>query len=221
MRRQLHRTVEQARVVAAAAESLPLRSRSLDAVTVAQAFHWFRHDDALAEFARVVRPGGAVALVWNVDDPVLDAGPVAPASGPAPAGARGTDRPDAGSRGTAPPADGSRGTGPVGAGLSAEIRRVCDRYEQLRPRPPMRWRAALDRAPGWGTVGEVRLDGSERLDVDKLVDRVASRSFALLLDPADRAELLGEVRALADAEADSGGAVTLPTVTVMFWRRRT
>jgi SAM-dependent methyltransferase len=37
----------------------------VDLVTVAQAFHWFDVACARAEFRRVLRPGGAVALVWN------------------------------------------------------------------------------------------------------------------------------------------------------------
>ena len=51
--------------VAAAAEHLPVRSRSVDAVVCGQSFHWFDHDTALLEAARVLRPGGVIALVWN------------------------------------------------------------------------------------------------------------------------------------------------------------
>ncbi len=44
-------------MVAATGEALPLANRSVDAVTVAQAFHWFDARRALAEIARVLRPG--------------------------------------------------------------------------------------------------------------------------------------------------------------------
>ncbi len=52
----------------AGAESLPLRDRSVDVVVAAQAFHWFDLDVALPEIARVLRPGGQLALVWNQRD---------------------------------------------------------------------------------------------------------------------------------------------------------
>ncbi|HEX8802631.1 MAG TPA: class I SAM-dependent methyltransferase, partial [Acidimicrobiales bacterium] len=50
------------------AENLPLPDGSVDAVTVAQAFHWFDPPVALAEMRRVLRPGGHLFLVWNVRD---------------------------------------------------------------------------------------------------------------------------------------------------------
>jgi ubiquinone/menaquinone biosynthesis C-methylase UbiE len=56
------------RHVVAAAEHIPLRSRSVDLVVCAQSFHWFDHDRALLEIARVLRPGGSLALVWNTYD---------------------------------------------------------------------------------------------------------------------------------------------------------
>lgn len=52
----------------AVGERLPFRAGSLDAVTVAQAFHWFRPEPALVELHRVLRSGGGLALLWNVRD---------------------------------------------------------------------------------------------------------------------------------------------------------
>jgi SAM-dependent methyltransferase len=47
------------------AEATGLPEASVDLVTAAQAFHWFDPVAARAEFARILRPGGNVALVWN------------------------------------------------------------------------------------------------------------------------------------------------------------
>jgi SAM-dependent methyltransferase len=53
-------------VLAGTAEDLPLAHGSADVVTVAQAWHWVDPDEATREIARVLRPGGALALVWNI-----------------------------------------------------------------------------------------------------------------------------------------------------------
>lgn len=52
----------------ATAEQLPVPSRSVDIVVAAESFHHLDHDRALAEVARVLRPGGTFALVWNFRD---------------------------------------------------------------------------------------------------------------------------------------------------------
>jgi SAM-dependent methyltransferase len=50
------------------AEDIPLPDASVDAVLVGQAFHWFHPERAAAEIARVLRPGGVLAALWNADD---------------------------------------------------------------------------------------------------------------------------------------------------------
>jgi SAM-dependent methyltransferase len=86
-----------ARALDGTAEGMPLAGASADAATVAQAFHWFDGDRALAELHRVLRSGGGLGLVWNrrvLDDPVQAAlhELMAPFRGDAPAHAARTWR---------------------------------------------------------------------------------------------------------------------------------
>jgi SAM-dependent methyltransferase len=53
------------RSVDGTAEATTLAGASVDVVLAAQAFHWFDKGRARAEFARILRPGGWVVLVWN------------------------------------------------------------------------------------------------------------------------------------------------------------
>ena len=53
------------RVLAGTAERMPLPDASADAVFVGDAFHWFDGSAAVGELARVLRPRGVVALLWN------------------------------------------------------------------------------------------------------------------------------------------------------------
>jgi SAM-dependent methyltransferase len=68
---QLRSRVPAARTAVATAERIPVASFSADVVVCAQAFHWFDHEVALPEIARVLRPGGALALVWNARDEAI------------------------------------------------------------------------------------------------------------------------------------------------------
>ena len=72
MRDVLRRVLPTVPVAAATAEALPFGAGSVDAVCIAQAFHWFDAARAFAELARVVRPGGRVGLLWNARDRAVD-----------------------------------------------------------------------------------------------------------------------------------------------------
>jgi ubiquinone/menaquinone biosynthesis C-methylase UbiE len=68
MREQLRQAVPTAEVLDGTAEALPLEDGSVDAVTVAQGFHWFDAASALAEIRRVLVPEGHLFLLWNARD---------------------------------------------------------------------------------------------------------------------------------------------------------
>ncbi len=68
MRAKLLEAAPGVEIVGGTAESIDLPAGSVDAIVVAQAFHWFDAIRALSEMHRVLRPGGRVALAWNRRD---------------------------------------------------------------------------------------------------------------------------------------------------------
>lgn len=73
MLRLLVKLCPQAEAIAGTGQEIPLPNASVDAVFAAQAFHWFDDERAVAEIVRVLRPAGALVLMWN-----LPAGPTKP-----------------------------------------------------------------------------------------------------------------------------------------------
>ncbi len=72
MREKLRQAVPGIRALEGTGERIPLPDRSVDAVLVAQAWHWVDPARAVPEVARVLRPGGQLGLLWNIRDERAD-----------------------------------------------------------------------------------------------------------------------------------------------------
>ncbi|MCX7522664.1 class I SAM-dependent methyltransferase [Microbacterium sp. STN6] len=72
MRARLTAALPAVTALAGAAESIPLPDASVDAVLVAQAWHWVDTRLAVPEVARVLKPSGTLSLVWNIRDESVD-----------------------------------------------------------------------------------------------------------------------------------------------------
>lgn len=72
MRAKLVAALPDVRAMDGSAEEMPFEDHSVAAVVVAQAFHWFKHDEALSEIHRVLRSHGRLGIVWNVRDERVD-----------------------------------------------------------------------------------------------------------------------------------------------------
>lgn len=51
--------------ISGSAEETSLNSKSVDLITVAQAFHWFDKEKCLLEFKRIIKNNGKVFIVWD------------------------------------------------------------------------------------------------------------------------------------------------------------
>jgi SAM-dependent methyltransferase len=68
LRTKLHVVLPDVAVLGGLAEAIPLGDRSLDAAVAGQSFQWFDGPCAVPELHRVLRPGGALAVVWIDSD---------------------------------------------------------------------------------------------------------------------------------------------------------
>ena len=62
----LEEVVPGAEPLRGSAEAIPAADRELDAVFSAEAFHWFASDESAAEIVRVLKPHGALVILWNI-----------------------------------------------------------------------------------------------------------------------------------------------------------
>jgi SAM-dependent methyltransferase len=90
---ELRRRLPGVEALAGSAEALPLPDGSVDAVLAGHSMHWFEMGAAGPEIARVLRPGGVFAGLWNVlDTRVAWVAELARIAGPAAIGRRDTLR---------------------------------------------------------------------------------------------------------------------------------
>lgn len=68
MRETLAAQLPGVRALGGTAEEIPLPDASVDAIAVAQAWHWVDESRAVPEAARVLRLGGTLGLIWNIRD---------------------------------------------------------------------------------------------------------------------------------------------------------
>ena len=74
MRAVLEEIVPGAESSAGSAEAIPVADGEVDAAFSGEAFHWFASPETVTELERVLRPGGALAIFWNIfleDSPAL------------------------------------------------------------------------------------------------------------------------------------------------------
>lgn len=62
---ELRKVYPKFRPIAGSAEDTTLDSRSIDLITIAQAFHWFDVGKSRQEFQRILKPNGSVLILWN------------------------------------------------------------------------------------------------------------------------------------------------------------
>jgi len=149
------------------AEAIPLEDQSVDAVLVAQGWHWVNPELAIPEVARVLRPGGRLGLIWNRRDERV----------------------------------------PWVAEFT-ELTKGGFRHDFETP--------AL--AAPFGELERFDTEWTYELDVDALIDLVASRSYVIVMPDGQREALLHGIRDLAHSELERTGATKLamPYVTQSF-----
>ena len=181
---ELRRAMPGVRSVPGTAEELPLPDASVDAVLAAQAMHWFDLDRALPEIARVLRPGGVLAGLWNMDD----------------------DR----------------------VGWVAELAEISKRKSSVTL---TRWRDDLgqsrqerlvEAASGlFQAAGEGEFGHGQARTADSLLATISTHSHLLVMEEAERAGLLAQVRDFLRTRPEtSRGDFTLPMVTAVLRVRR-
>jgi SAM-dependent methyltransferase len=187
MRERLHANLPATPLLAAVAEALPFATGSIDAMVVAQAFHWFDADRALAELARVVRVGGRLGLIWNARE-------------------RGVDWADQmwsvmdAVETSAPWRDHGAGAGAgtgTAAGPADDSQRRSERY------------LTGGHGSAWSDWTRATFHHVHHTSHDMLIDRFRSVSHVAALPPERQAEVLDEIRTILREHPETAGSATV------------
>ncbi len=192
-------TTPQATALNGCAEDIPVPDASQDALLISHAYHWFDPESAHHEFARVIRPGGVLAALWNLRDEEI------PWSAELSAILRDEDT---GADPTTSAAIMRHGT--LAALRSADGASLSG------------WLANPSFGSAFGPITQRFFPNSTRHTAQTLVDLVKSRSYYLTSTPERQAELESRVRTLATSHPDLAGhqEFDLHYVTVVFRAER-
>jgi SAM-dependent methyltransferase len=174
MRGVLERAVPDATIMSGTAEATGLEDGRVDAVFVGEAFHWFDEPAAIAEFDRVLRPGGGIALLWNLERWDGDKYPWLERFGELVGGHRRADY------------SGQRGG----------------------------WTASEAVAGLFEAPAQVGFPHTHRVDADGFIEMISSWSWIAALEPEQRSEALGAVRAMLADEGIAEVALDYETTVV-------
>ncbi|MCI4334126.1 MAG: class I SAM-dependent methyltransferase [Thermoplasmata archaeon] len=106
--------------------------------------------------------------------------------------------------------------------LHANMSRLLEEVDPGVPRHRTgQWRKALERSRGFSALSDFRIPFELEMDLEGVVDRVASVSFVAALPEERRTALLAQVReaGLEDPELRRRGRVRLPYQTEVYWAR--
>lgn len=197
MRARLADTTPAAAVLAGTAESIPVPAASADAVLVGHAYHWFEPGQAHAEIARVLRPGGVFATLWNLRDEEVPWS--AELSGILGDEDSGVDRDTA--------------AAVMLHGALAALRGSDD-----VSLAEWRWLRSPSFGSDFGAIERNFFPNFATHTVDTLIDLVKSRSYYLTAELERQVALENQIRQLVTTHPDLTGreVFELPYVTVVF-----
>lgn len=192
MRDMLRIRLPSVATVAGVAEALPFAYGSIDAVTVAQAFHWFDPVRAMAELARVIRVGGRLGAIWNSLEPGQDwSDQVWSVMDRVEFRAPWRDA-DARRAATAPSAAETPGTATAPGAATARRDRSGG---WAGGEPP--------RAAGWSAWTTASFFHAQPVTHEDVVERMLSVSHVAALPPDEQAAVLAEIRTILGEHPDT------------------